>query len=170
MVAFPKLILIPAHSRMEERVYTDPTYPKISIDLESNDLFTANDTIDRGMPHPIDAWKTDGEQALIRLFHEAIVDIVKQHVNHDHSEATTARDELLALLGNPTNVNVRFQYARIPDNGISMSPTQLIADINATIAASDVPDHGLWYAVRLDGRCDLAGPYRKFLLLAGLIQ
>ena len=140
MVACPKLILIPAHSRMEERVYTDATYPKFSIDLESNDLFTAldmsaNDTIDRGMPHPIDAWKTDGKQALIRLFHEAIVDIANQHIDHDHLEAAAARDELLALL--TTNATARFQYARLPNSGIRMTPSQLLADINAALAAPD---------------------------------
>ena len=147
-----KLILIPAHSRMEERVYTNSTYRRIDIDLES--LFTAvdtsaNDTTIRDGIHQVGTWKREGKAIVAKLFREAVSDLAAEHVDHDDPAATMAADELLDLLADPTNVS--FQYSGLPLDGRALTPGQLIADINVSLNSGI--SEPLKYGIHLRSGC-----------------
>ena len=79
MVAFPELVLIPVHTRMDEDVYKKESHPKLVINLEL--LFTfvdpsANDTtIQDGQLPQIDEWHRDGKALVRSLFTTAMVEV-----------------------------------------------------------------------------------------------
>ena len=135
----------------------------ISFTIEDPSL---NDTIECDY-RPIDALAAlMVKQALAKLFREAVSDLAAEHVDHDDPAATTAADELLALLADPTNV--RFQYSGLPLDGRALTPGQLIADINVSLSSGI--SEPLKYGIQLRSGCVAARPFRKFLLLVGLIR
>ena len=147
---------------VDERTYTRQSYPKIVIDPATSGMFRFSTLKPlSGRPHSIAEWDRNGKSLITEYFRNAIIELAGQGAGDTRG--------LIELLKDPASV--RFEYKCLPLDGISLSPAQLIADMNTTVAAAPTTPKALVYGICITLACDsLTTAYRRFLIDCGLIS